>query len=194
MRTSAPALLPIFRSDVQARLLALVFIRPEEPQAVSDLARRLGAHVATVQREVDRLEKVGILATSRVGRSRLVRPGTIPAYMPELRELILKVFGPARFLADALRAVDGVRQAYLFGSWAERYLGQPGPFPRDIDVVVIGEPDREQVYSAATEAERTIGLPVDIIIRSPGVWDDGNDPFVRTIRAGAMIRLDEGLA
>jgi len=191
MRTSAPALLPIFRSDVQARLLALVFVRPEEPQAVSDLARRLGAHVATVQREVDRLEGAGILETSRIGRSRLVRPGSTP-YLPELEVLIIKVFGPGRILASALRGIEGIEEAYLFGSWAERFEGRPGPPPRDIDLLLIGRPDRERVYAAATDAERVLGLPVDVLIRSPQAWAGGVDPFVRTVRSGPLVRLDEG--
>ncbi len=190
MRTTAPALLPIFRSDVQARLLALVFARPEEPQSVSELARRLRAHVATVQREVDRLEEAGILESRREGRSRLVRQGSAATYLPELRALILRVFGPARVIEDALRPIAGIREAYLFGSWAERYLGRPGPPPADVDVLVVGDPDREQVYAAAAEAERAFALPVDVVIRTPNGWAEGEDAFARTIRKGPLVRLD----
>lgn len=54
----------------------------------------------------------------------------------------------------------------MFGSWAERYEGIPGPLPEDIDVLVIGGPEREAVYDAANRAREIIGLEVDVLIRS----------------------------
>ena len=157
---------------------------------MSEIARRLGAHVATVQREVDRLEEAGIVESRRVGRSRLVQQGSAATYLPELRALILKVFGPAHVLEEALRPIAGIDEAYLFGSWAERYLGRPGPPPRDVDVLVVGDPDRERVYAAAAEAERAIALPVDVVIRTRSGWAGDEDAFARTIRKGPLVRLD----
>ena len=54
MRTKAPPLLPIFRSELQGRLLALLYADPSRGWTISELAAALSVHVATVQREVER--------------------------------------------------------------------------------------------------------------------------------------------
>ena len=68
MRTEAPALIPIFRSDLQARLLLRVHT-DEEPHTASELARFLDAPEPTVHREASRLADAGLLLRARVGRS-----------------------------------------------------------------------------------------------------------------------------
>ncbi len=86
MRTAAPPLLPIFRSQLQGELLALVLLGQDQ-MTVSDLARRLGAPFATVAREVNRLEGAGLLRSRRVGRARQIAvDDDNPAVRP-LREL-----------------------------------------------------------------------------------------------------------
>jgi len=61
MRTSAPAALPIFRSEQQMRLLGVLFARRGVELSVSDLAAQAGVAIATASREVERLEAHGIL-------------------------------------------------------------------------------------------------------------------------------------
>ena len=194
MRTSAPPLAPVFRSALQGRLLALVFLRPEEDQTLTDLARRLDAHPATVHREVQRLSEAGIVETRRVGRTKLVRAGTAAPYGPELAALVLKAFGPVPILTELLTGLAGIDEAYVYGSWAERYTGRPGPTPGDIDVLLIGEPDRDEAYALAEEAGRIIGLEVSVVIRSPGAWASSDEGFLRGLRAGTLIPLREAAA
>ncbi len=190
MRTSAPTLLPLFRSQLQGRLLAMLYTAPERERAISELAGRLGAHVATVHREVDRLERAGILASHHVGRTKVVRPNLDSPFEPELSTLVLKAFGPVPIISALLAQVPGIEEAHVFGSWAERYRGIPGAPPRDIDVLVVGRPERDEVYRAAAEAEHATGLPVDIVIRSPETWNRQDDGLARTIRSSPLVTLD----
>ena len=67
------------------------------------------------------LLKAGLLAGRRVGRLHFVKPNEASPYFPELAVLLLKVFGPRSVLAERLADLDGVEEAYLFGSWARRY-------------------------------------------------------------------------
>jgi predicted nucleotidyltransferase len=192
MRTSAPPLFPLFRSQLQGRLLAAVFAEPGSDRSLSELARRLGAHVATVHREVDRLEQVGILQSHRVGRTRVVRANESSPFEPELSSLVLKSFGPVAVLTALLRGITGVEAAYVFGSWAERYQGLRGASPRDVDVLVVGRPDREEIFDLAAEAERLTGTSVDVVIRSGESWRQAQDPIVRSVRSGPSVELDLG--
>ncbi len=72
MRTEAPLLAPVFRSDGQARLLSALLLAGDE-LSLTELAERADLAYATAHREVARLIDAGILAERRVGRTRLVR-------------------------------------------------------------------------------------------------------------------------
>lgn len=66
------------------------------------------------------------------------------AYEP-LRELLLRTFGPLAVVSDAFADVDGVPDLFIFGSWAVRFHGEGGGEPRDVDVLIVGDPDRGSV-------------------------------------------------
>ena len=68
MRTAAPLLAPIFRSDGQARLLSTLLLTGEE-LSVTDLAKRASLAYPTAHREVARLVDAGILSERQVGRT-----------------------------------------------------------------------------------------------------------------------------
>ena len=192
MRTKAPPLLPIFRSELQGRLLARLYSVPERGWTISDLARALSAHVATVQREASRLEEAGILKSERVGKSRVLRPNQGSPYAEDLGSLVIKAFGPAHVLGPLLAEVPGVDEAYLFGSWADRYEGERGPAPGDVDVLVVGDPNIEALDTAALDAQGQLGREVNVTVRTGDEWSRGRDGFVRTVKTGNLQRIDLG--
>ncbi len=189
MRTTAPPLLPIFRSELQGRLLALLYSEPDREQSITALARGLSSHVATVQREVARLEEAGILASERVGKTRLVRANLGSPYAEDLSSIVIKAFGPVPVLGALLSAIPGVERAYLFGSWADRYVGVRGPVPADVDVLVIGKPDRDAIDQVALEAQEQVGREVNITIRSHKAWQRSDDGFLQSVRAGNLVPI-----
>ena len=71
MRSSAPALFPVFRSTAQAEILAATLLHPDREQTVTDLSRRLGIPLATVSDEVAGLVDAQIPTARKVGRSNL---------------------------------------------------------------------------------------------------------------------------
>ncbi len=93
---------------------------------------------------------------SRVG-SAGVSPITVP-----LTELLPRSFGPRQVLAEELAGVPGIDDAYLFGSWAARYPGQQGRAPADLDVLVIGAPDRDALDDAAQRAGARLAREVNV--------------------------------
>jgi DNA-binding transcriptional ArsR family regulator len=187
MQTLPPPLLPILRTSTQAALLAELYLGTMGEQTISDLARKIGAEPATVMREVDRLEAAGIVVSRRVGRNRMVSVNAESLYTDPLRRLVTLGFGPARQIGPTLSLLDGVEAVYLFGSWAARFLGKTGPDPHDVDVLVIGEPDRDAVFLAADALEEELGRPIQITIRSRAQWEDTTDPFIATVRERPLI-------
>jgi hypothetical protein len=188
MEKKRSALLPLFRSEGQARLLAEAFTRaPRGGLRLTELAGRARISLGTAHREINRLEEAGILRSERSGRERRVRANEDSPYYAELRGLLVKAFGPAEVLGELLAPVEGVEEAFLFGSWARRYRGEPGEPPADLDVMVVGDPDPDDVYAACREAEGRAGLAVNPTILTRAEWDDGSSGFLRQIRSSALV-------
>lgn len=175
-RASAPPLLPLLRSRLQAEVLTLVLLNPGQEWSLTSLASRTGASVSSVQREITRAEQAGVVSSRRLGNVRLVRVADSPLTKP-LTDLLLRSFGPRQVLAEELVAVEGIERAYLFGSWAARYAGEVGRPPADLDVLVIGAPDRDELDDAAQRAESRLAREVNVTIRSPAWWREGTDGF-----------------
>lgn len=98
----------------------------------------------------------------------------------------MKALGPRSLLAERLSEIEGVDAAYLFGSWARRYEGDPGPPPGDIDVVVIGEPGVDAIYEAAGEVGRLVGQEVNPVVLTPAEWRSRRSGFVKEVRNGPV--------
>lgn len=181
--------MPVFRSPLQALLLALVLGAPHRSFTVAELARSVEADLATVSRETTRLVNAGVLAEDRHGRTRMLRANRDSPVYEELASLALKTFGPAHLARDAFSTLPGVKAAVVFGSWAARFAGRPGHAPRDLDVLLIGEPSRVAYNRVAAELSERIGLPVNVEVVTEAEWADNALHLVREIKAGPHLRF-----
>lgn len=142
-----------------------------------------------VHREVTRLLDGGVLVERTVGRSRLVRANVDYPLLRPLTEMVQAGYGPVRVLSDLLRNQRGVREAYIFGSWAARRAGVSGPPPRDIDLVVVGDATQRELHALAAMATKDLGQDVNITRVDPAAWLDQTNAFVKTIRSRPMTPI-----
>ena len=191
MRTRSSPLLPLLRSQAQGELLALLYLHPEREYSLTEAAGLIGVSVKTVHAEASRLVAAGFVSDSRRGNVRLLRAVTGTPVSRPLTDLLAVTYGPLPVLADLLGGLPGVSAAYIYGSWAARYSGEPGPVPGDIDVLVVGTADRDDLEDAARAAQDRLGRPVDVRRVSPAAWA-GTDPdnaFLASVRQRPLIEL-----
>ncbi len=192
MKTSAPALLPILRSDAVGEILARLYLTPDRSWTLGDLAAAADVSLPTATREVTRMVAAGLLHEERVGKTRQVRINQKARLFEPLRQIIALTYGPAPVIRAELSNVEGVRKAFIYGSWAARHQGVEGPEPNDVDVLVVGDPDPDDLYDSAERSRKRLLREVNMHLVQLDTWTDiqTNDPFLKHVRASPLIDLD----
>jgi DNA-binding Lrp family transcriptional regulator len=192
--TVAPML---FRSDQQHTLLCFLFVLTQAPMTLTELARATGISVSTVAREVSRLELSGIVSVETIGRAKRATPNWASPLARPLQMLLTQTCGPLCELS-ALYTVPGVRAVWLFGSWAQRYQGTPGPYPNDVDVAVIGDRvDLLAVHNVCAQVTRTLAnlaggptLDINPLIFPTSEWDHPEpDSLADRLRTNQLVHV-----
>ncbi|HKT05711.1 MAG TPA: winged helix-turn-helix domain-containing protein [Rugosimonospora sp.] len=181
----------MLRSPVVGELLAWIYLHPDDACSVTELSARLAVSQSTVSREADRLAKADLILEQRRGNLRLLRANLDSPLARPLTELLVISYGPPSVLSDMLATVNGVDEAFIYGSWAARCRGEPGPFPKDVDVLVVGEADEDDLFEAAGRAGRQLGRGVNVHRVSVDVWHRGADsPFLVSVRSRPRVSID----
>jgi DNA-binding transcriptional ArsR family regulator len=167
----------------------MLLLHPEQEYTIADLTQRLRIPQSTVSGEVRRLADAGILTVRPVGRARLVRANVSSRLTGPLTELVVLTYGPHVVIADEFTDLNDVASVVIFGSWAARYQGQRGLPPNDVDVLVVGAPDRIAMYGAAERAESRLGRPVNPTVCSPDQWAHPTEPFIVEIKSRPHVTV-----
>jgi predicted nucleotidyltransferase len=171
-------------------ILAELFGGSEAEVSVGELARRAGVAQATVSREVARLAQHQLVVTRHLGRNTLVAANWSLPWAKDLRSILVQTVGALGRLAEALAGVPGVESALVFGSWAARYAGEPGPPPRDIDVLVVGDADLRSLRRACRPVEEELRVEINPVTVQPAEWyDAGPSPFIAQIKSQPFVPI-----
>ncbi len=193
MKPSHSQLTPFVRSDAVGAILAELLGHPDRELSLSELGRRTGVSAPVVHREVSRLVDNDVLLDRYEGRNRLVRANEEHALFTLMRDLIAATYGPVPVLRELFDEVEGIDQALIYGSWAARRAGLSGPYPNDIDVLVIGSTPRKLLATIAARAEERLSLPVNVTRLGPDDWStDTPSPFVATLRERPFVDIATG--
>ena len=94
-------------------------------------------------------------------------------------------------LAAELSKVDGVEQAYIYGSWAARYAGEPGPDPADLDVIVVGDPPSGlELNDVAIDLFSLLGREVNLHVVESAEWEAAESGFLREIQSRPLVPIE----
>jgi DNA-binding transcriptional ArsR family regulator len=193
MRSAPSALLPILRSQVAGDLLALLYLHPEDEFSLTEAASAIGVSLNAVHYEATKLSEGGLIRTRKRGNLRLVRSVTDSLLTRPLTDLLAVTYGPLPVLTDLISGVSGITEAYIYGSWAARYRGEPGPTPADVDVLVVGAPDLDELDDVAERAQSVLRRPVNIRRIRTETWnaEDPTDPFMRSVKSRPLVSIGD---
>jgi hypothetical protein len=120
----------LFSSRVRAAVLALVLPRPHLRFSLTELSRRLGLPVSSLQHECYKLTRLGLLRDERVGNARLYCPDPGWPLLEPMTALTVRAMPLEEALRGAVEGVPGIE-----GAWVSGDLGSPAAA---VYVVVLG--------------------------------------------------------
>ena len=178
----------LFSSKVRAAVLALLLPRPHLGFSLTDLSRRLGLPVSSVQHECYKLARLGLLRVERAGGARLYRPnGEWPLLAP-LSALTIRAMPIAEALHGAAEQVPGLELAWVAG---DAESSDP------LYLLIVGELGLEAldgVFARARFALATIADAnrVELAFFRPADWAArlaAGDPFAAALSAAPRIAI-----
>jgi predicted nucleotidyltransferase len=155
-------------SQVQQRVLALLFGHPDRTFYGSELIRLAQSGSGAAQRELQRLEASGLISVTRVGNQKHYQANARSPVFEELRSLVRKTVGLAAPLREALAPhAERIKAAFVYGSLAK---GEDTA-KSDIDLMVIGDDlTYSDYFDGFLNAEQLLNRPIHPIFVSPDEW------------------------
>jgi uncharacterized protein len=151
----------ILGSKLRTKVLGWLFSHPDKRYFVRQLTKLLEEDSTNVSRELARLEKTGILISTREGKQKYYQANRQSPLFNEIHGLVLKTVGAADVLRLALApVVERIMVSFIFGSIAS---GDEN-VSSDIDVMVIGEISFGEISSLLIESEKQLGREINSVV------------------------------
>jgi predicted nucleotidyltransferase len=148
------------RSKARQRLLAYYFTNPTARHHLRDLAERLSIDPSNLSKELGRLEREGLFQSEVSGRQKYFRLNREYSLFNEVRGIVAKTIGAIPVIGQSLKKVEGIEDAYLYGSFARNQQDAAS----DIDVLVIGNPKGDALAEAMQKLERRLGREINYTV------------------------------
>ncbi len=175
------------KSKITRQLLADLFLRKEGSFYINELARRLKLDSGNLTRKLHELENLGVLKSELRGRERYYSLNKAYPLIKEYRKIILKTFGVEDALKKLLRAIPGVKKAFIYGSYAKNQMDSAS----DIDLLVVGEHRALDLQRKIVELQRTLSREINLTSLSSEEYaaKHKNDNFLRSIESKPKVVL-----
>jgi len=148
-------------SPYRRRLLACLFLRPDEQFHVRELERMTGISAGSLHRELKAMAESGLLVREKIGNQVFYRADTQCTIYEELAAIFRKTLGLAYLLQDALSGLSGkIQVAFVFGSMAS---GQQKS-GSDLDVCVLGNVKLLEVVKALSSVQQTLRREINPVV------------------------------
>jgi len=178
----------LFSSSARVKILTLFLLNPETRFYQREMESLTGLPIRAVQREVKRLETLGLLQRTVEGNRVYYQVDREFFLFPELKSMVLKTTGLGSLLREGLQNDDRITIAFIYGS----YAANQETTTSDIDLFVIGELASRELHAAVREAEKVVHREVNYTLFSPEEFCQkarARNSFVLNVLEGPKIFL-----
>jgi len=176
----------LITSKSRVEILTWFVTHPGERFHYNELIRILKASPPSIQKELKRLEEAGFLISVKEANVRFYWVNQDFALYPELKGIIFKTTGLADFLRQELPVSENIKAAFIYGSVAKNLEDAKS----DVDFMVIGDIDENELHDAVSKAEAELGREVNFSLFAPVEWKNrikSEDSFITDVLRNPKI-------
>jgi predicted nucleotidyltransferase len=176
----------LLSSNVKAEVFRLLFGLHGEPLHLREMERRSGLAVATVQQELGRLTRIGLVEARPDGNRTYYAAREDHPLFAEIRGLVLKTTGLADVLRRAFEKEERITLAFIFGSIAQAREQAHS----DIDLLIVGDIGLRQVTKLLGGVADKVGREINPKVFTPQEFrrrKRADDPFLSRVLAAPRI-------
>jgi len=152
----------IFTSRTRVKLITLFTTTPEKDFYLRELERETNENVNSIRRELNNLEKMGLLKKKQRGNQKFYSINRNSPIFEDLKRIVLKTEGLGNELKNNLSRLGYIRYALIFGSFAKGEEIERS----DIDLLIIGDVKEEVLLRSISKIERKVDREVNYILWS----------------------------
>src|SRR3989339_838906 len=152
------------RSKIARKILNYFFTNETKRMYVNELARLIEEEPKNTHRSLLSLLDAGMLASEYVGKERYFFLNRDNALIGEMKKIYLKSYGIEVLLRRALMSVKGLKEAYIFGSFA---AGTQNP-DSDIDLLLVGTHTTLDAEKVVRSVGKQVGREINTVNMSQG--------------------------
>ena len=144
----------------QTLILEIFFNQTDKAFYLRELARLLGKQPGVFQRDINKLAEENILTSYYQANSRYFKLNKKHPLFTELKSIFFKTIGIEGTLKKELKDIQGIKEAYIYGSFAqgkERAVS-------DIDILIIGSVEENKLIDRISRLENKFGREINYVL------------------------------
>jgi len=153
----------LFSSQARVSILELFLLNPADNFYQREIAAICNLPIRAVQREVQKLEKIGLINRSRSGNRNYYQIDKSSSIFEELKSIFLKTVGLGDVLRESLREQqEEIAIAFIYGSYAQHKETATS----DLDLFIIGKIDPKKVSSMLANVRSSLKREINYSVYS----------------------------
>ena len=154
----------LITSKTRIKILMRLFLNPQQNAYLRELSDEFNASPSQVREELRQLNEAGFLESQKNGRQIHYKANQKHPLFHELQSMVSKALGMDRILDSILERLGNLEEAYLIDDYAE------GKDTGIIDLVLVGDIDRENLVDLVQKTERYIDRKIRTLVLTTGEW------------------------
>ncbi len=176
------------RSKVTIKLLDYYFLNLHAQAYINELARILELDPKNTETKLKEFEKEGLFKSEFRGKERYFFLAKDNPVLEHYRQIFLKTHGIEKSLKDMISNIKGVKEAYIFGSYATNNMDSSS----DIDILAIGSHSVLELQRVIAKLQKDTGREFNVTnlsLREFEAKKKNKDHFISSVFKTKTIRL-----
>ncbi|MBU1017345.1 MAG: winged helix-turn-helix domain-containing protein [Patescibacteria group bacterium] len=178
----------IITSEVRTKIILELYKNLHTPLHIRELARRVGTEINAVRRELDRLQKCGMLKKEPKTNKIFYSVRTDYSSFSEILSFVNKEVGLGGLIVKNLAELGKVKFALLSTEFAQGRIATPN----EVDLLLVGAVDIKYLQELVKKSEKDLGHEINYTVLGEDEFDfkkARRDPFILNILLQGRVVL-----